>query len=76
MTQGLAFWRLAESVEPSPYGKVFDLTEVSVDVSEEIRELLGLLFDAEVAVELRIAQGLPDPDPYRRSFEGSSVSTW
>src|ERR687896_1927803 len=62
--------RLAEDVEASPYGEVFDLTKVSVDVGEEIGELLGLLLDAEVAVELRIAEGLPDHDPYRWQLRG------
>ena len=55
-------------MEASADREVLYLAEVSVDVDEEVRELLGLLLDAEVAVELSLAQGLPDPDPYRWQF--------
>src|SRR5215210_9433330 len=70
MAQGFALGRLTQDVQAPPYRQVLDLAEVSVDVGEEVRELLGLLLDAEVAVEFRLAQGLPDPDPNRGELRG------
>ena len=55
VAKGLTFGSFAEDVEAASYREVFDLTQVTVHVVEEVAELLRLLFDPEVAVKLGVA---------------------
>jgi hypothetical protein len=60
VTEGFAFRCFPEYVEAAPNREVFYLAEVAVYVVEEVAELFGLFFYAEVAVEFGVAEGLPD----------------